>query len=331
MFGRKSAKKILIIKFDRLSEFVNADAAFAAIRAAHPTDKITLLTKPDFARLAKAAPYFDTVATDAGPKDAENQRLFNARLKKEGFHIVYDLDRSQRTKKIFNAMRPFPPKWSGAAPGCAYRYEPVHGNIIDDFAAQLEAAGVACQARRPELAWALDARKDSANMQPSWYGLTGPFALLAPGNDGDKRWPTDKWAGLAQTISELGVIPVLIGGTEKQAIGHSIVRQAPSTVNLMGKTDLLQAAGLAAAAAFYVADDTAPAHLFASVGCGGVMPLSVGARLDLTCPRGRDAVAVTAASLEDVSVAQILRTLRNAGHFSGRAVRQHAPQRAFMP
>ena len=48
--------RILILKGTGLSQFVEAEPAFAAIRAAHPGQPIDLLTTHEFGRLAKGAP-----------------------------------------------------------------------------------------------------------------------------------------------------------------------------------------------------------------------------------------------------------------------------------
>ena len=47
--------KVLVIKLGALGDFVQALAAMAHIRAAHPKARITLLTTPEFEGLARAS------------------------------------------------------------------------------------------------------------------------------------------------------------------------------------------------------------------------------------------------------------------------------------
>ena len=60
----KTIRKVLVIQLGAVGELVLAFPAFERIRQAHPNAKITLLTTPDFAALAKASPYFNAVEID---------------------------------------------------------------------------------------------------------------------------------------------------------------------------------------------------------------------------------------------------------------------------
>ena len=317
LFRRKGPRNILVIKLEGVSDFVAAEPAFAAVRAHHPEDTVYLLTADPLARLAKAAPHFDHVLSDGAPKDADARRALVAKLRRLKCALVYDLDSSERTQKLFQMLGPFPPKWSAGFRGCAFPYAPkkretVHA--VERYAAQLDVAGLAYEPRAADLTWALGARKDAANMKPSWYGVSGPFALLAPALRESDRWPTAFWADLAERMSEAGVIPIVVGGKDRQPLAATIARHAPKSINLAGKTDLLQMAALADGAEFFVSDRTANASLAAALGCPGVMllgPQSV-ARRDI--PFARNVVAITSSELSNVPVSDVLRTLRNAGH-----------------
>ncbi|MEL7028693.1 MAG: glycosyltransferase family 9 protein [Pseudomonadota bacterium] len=316
IFGRKKQEKVLVVKSENLSEFVAADAAFGAIRESHPDAEIVLLTSPDMARLAKAAPYFDMVWGDGAPADKEARKQLASRIKREKFARVYDLDNTPDSARYFRALQPFAPKWSGSVSGAALRHVPekrVIRHTVDRFADQLAVANVEADRRSGDVRWALSARKDAANMQPTWYGVSGPFVLLAPAREDEKRWPAAQYARLAETLRAQGLTPVLVGGVEKQPVGEHISRRASGVINLLGKTDLLQLSALADKAVCFVGDDTAPSQLAAAVGCPGVMLLSNASDPALVSPRGRDVVLLTADDLADLPVEDVVRTLRNTG------------------
>ena len=76
-------KKILVIKLGDLGGFVMALAAMKRIREAHPKAKITLLTTPPYAALAKSSPYFNTVETDGRPEGFGEWMALIGRLRRE--------------------------------------------------------------------------------------------------------------------------------------------------------------------------------------------------------------------------------------------------------
>jgi len=327
-FGRKRPGKVLVIKAERLSEFVAADAAFAAVRAAHPNEEIVLLTAPDLARLAKAAPYFDVVWGDGAPGDKQRRRELAGRIKREKFKRIYDFDNTPESGRFFRVLQPFAPKWSGSAAGAALRHVPekrVPRHAIDRFADQLAVADIEAERRPADLRWALSARKDAANMQPAWYGVSGPFVLLAPAGGDEKRWPSANYAELAEQLRRCGLTPVLVGGIDKQPVGEHVSRRTSGVINLLGKTDLLQMSALADQAVCFVGDDTAPSQLIAAIGCPGVLLVSKSSDPAIAAPRGRAVVLLTGDRLSDIPVEDVLRTLRNAGHLAAAAPADAAP------
>ena len=60
-------KRILVIRLGALGDFAQSFPAFAAIRAHHAADQVTLLTTPPFAGLALESPWFDQVRVDTRP------------------------------------------------------------------------------------------------------------------------------------------------------------------------------------------------------------------------------------------------------------------------
>ncbi len=172
--------------------------------------------------------------------------------------------------------------------------------------------GLKATERLPDFRWALTARKDSANMQPSWFGVAGAFGMLLPGSNPERRWPAANYAQLAKLMSRAHIMPVMSGGKELHSFGDEIAHEAPEIVDLTGKTDHLQLAALAQEAAFFVSDDAEEMHLAVSVGCSGVIIRK--ANEQAGAPAGRHVVTLTAKDgLAEAAPEFVWRTLQNMG------------------
>ncbi|MEM8771671.1 MAG: glycosyltransferase family 9 protein [Pseudomonadota bacterium] len=313
MFGRKKAN-ILVIKTDHLVGFVSAEPAFDSIRRAHPEAMISLLTTPALQRVARASPYFDQVAAMPNFRDNEARREFLKQLKSAKFERVYDLAVDEASKKLQGAMGIFGPKWFTASPAPRRRRGGADlAGALPSFDKLFSDAGLEPHGRLPDFHWALDARKDSANMKPSWYGISGAYGLLLPGPNPEGRWTAQGYAALAQTMSQSGFMPVLAGPKVLHDFADEIADTAPQLVDLAGKTDHLQLAALADEAAFFVSDHAEEMHLAVSVGCEGVL-IASGAAADAAAPHGRHVVTLTSdTGPGSVDAAFVWRTLLNMG------------------
>lgn len=312
MFGRKS-ENILIIKTDGLAAFVAAEPAFEEIRKAYPSATISLLTEPKLVRVAKAAPYFDQVASLPDFHVAEVRKAFMRQIKNSRFKRVFDLSADDDGKRLSAAMGPFRPKWYSVDPSPRRRgRKQTPESALPDFASFLEVTGLKAPARRPDFRWALDARKDSANMQPAWFGISGAFGLLLPSADPARRWPAANYAGLAKAMSKAHIMPVLAGGKELHSFGDEVAHEAPEIVDLAGKCDHLQLTALAQEAAFFVSDAAEEVHLVSSIGCSGVVIRKAAERG--SPPEGRHIVTLTTSDgLGEASAEFVWRTLDNMG------------------
>lgn len=141
----REIKKVLVLKFGALGDFVLALAAMKRIRMAHPGARITLLTTPPFEALAKASPYFNAVETDGRPDGIGEWWAMARRVRAAKYDRIYDLQTSSRSSALFQFLRPFPPQWSGIAFGCALPHRNparVTMHTLERQADQLRAAGI---------------------------------------------------------------------------------------------------------------------------------------------------------------------------------------------
>lgn len=282
-----TAERVLVIKHSALGDFVQATGAFAAIRAHHALDHITLLTTQPFAGIAKASPYFNEIWCDARPRiwDVAGLMRLKKKLRSVKFARVYDLQTSKRSSSYFHIMGD--PPWSGIAHGCDFPHanpdrEQMHP--LDRLAEQLAMAGIS-PTPPPDISWLT---ADTAR-----FGLPQRFLLLLPGgapHRPTKRWPVQHFADIANRASASDIMPVLIGTKIDRDPVHEIMALCPYAASLIDKTSFAELAALARRALGAVSNDTAPTHLLAAAGCPVVVLFSQDTDPGLRAPRGRVAV-----------------------------------------
>lgn len=292
---------ILVIKLGALGDFVQAFPAFAAIRARHPAERITLLTTAPFAEMGERSPWFDRVLVDARPAWLNLPAVLRLRRMLQGFDFVYDLQTSGRSSRYIRlAGRP---PWSGIARGASHP----HTNKARDRMHNAERL-------REQLVVAGVREFPSADL--SWFTAGGPalpepYALLVPGCSPhlpEKRWPTERFGAFARLIAERGVLPVVIGSKAEGDLGRIIQAACAEAMDLTGQTSLFDLAGLAARASLAVGNDTGPIHLAAAVGCPCVALFSARSNPGHAAPRGPMPGSVTVlreANLADLSLERV--------------------------
>ncbi len=295
-------ENILVIKLGALGDFVLATGPFKAIRRAHPTARITLLTIPLLAGLAKGMGWFDEVWTDARPAFWNIGGWWQLSRKLNGgrFSRVYDLQTSDRSNFYFRLMSPpfgKRPEWSGIAAGASHP----HANPDRDFLhtverqkEQLATAGIR-DVPPPDLSWA---QADLAR-----FDLPGSYALLVPGGSAhrpEKRWPASHYAELARRLVAIGTTPLLLGANAERA-DLAVIAAASGARDLCGQTSFTEIIALARGARFAVGNDTGPMHLIASAGCPTVALFSHASDPALCAPRGPDGFGVVVLRRPDLA------------------------------
>jgi ADP-heptose:LPS heptosyltransferase len=295
-------RRILVIRLSALGDFIQSLGPFAAIRRHHAGDHVALLTTAPFADFAAGLGCFDEVLIDNRPKPSalNGWWALRRRLRQGRFDRVYDLQTSQRSSSY---LRLFPrhirPEWSGTSAGCSHP----HANLdrdrqhtIDKQAEQLLMAGV-YPTPLPTL--------------PAAHGefpaeLTGrDFVVLVPGASPHrpaKRWPAVRYGELAQQLSDIGHVPVVVGTSEEQPLAVQIRDICSEAVDLVGCTGLRELAALVRAARLTVGNDTGVCHLAAAAGSPVVVLFSAESDPALCAPRGNSIQVLAAADLNELDV-----------------------------
>ena len=297
-------QRILVIKLGALGDFFHAFHAFAAIRAHHPANHVTLLTTAPFAGIAARAPWFDAVLVDPRASWWNMAATWRTVRLIRGFDFVYDLQTSRRSARYF-ALAGRPP-WSGIAPGCSHPHANPARDSMHTVARQreqLEMAGVRAFPK-PEREWL------SQGEPPA--DLAQPAVLLVPGGAGvgsAKRWAAERYAALAQRLAASGLHPVIIGGPDETPIAAQISLACPSATNLTGRTTIAGLATLAASAALVIGNDTGPLHVLSASGAPAIALFSASSDEQQAGPLGPDgqpAVVIAEADLAALTVDRVL-------------------------
>ncbi|NBP73287.1 MAG: glycosyltransferase family 9 protein [Alphaproteobacteria bacterium] len=301
-------RRILVIKLGALGDFILATGPFSAIRAAHPHDEIVLLTTAPFAQLGRDCDLFDEVWIDERPTRINLiaiQRL-RRRLRGGRFTRVYDLQTSGRSAWYFRLMRGFGrPQWSGVAFGASHPHANHNRNnmhTIERQADQLAMAGIP-ETPFPDLSW--------LTSDISRFGLPDRFALLIPGGAAhrpEKRWPAASYREIAGSISDRGVLPLVIGGPDEFDLAAEIAANGVAK-SIAGDTSFADIAEMSRHAAGAVGNDTGPMHIAAICGCPSVVLFSKASNPDITAPRGDDVTILQRYNLADLGVSEVAAAL----------------------
>ncbi len=297
--------RVLVIRLGALGDFVLSFAPFAAIRAHHAQDQVTLLTTTPFAGLARASPWFDHVALDVRPAWWQPGLVWRLRRLLRSFDLVYDLQTSRRSA-IYYRLAGSPP-WSGVARGCSLPHRNPQRDAMHTLerqGEQLADAGV--EPVTPDLAWL------AAAASPP---MPQPFALLVPGaapHRPEKRWPAAHYGALATMLQARGIVPVVVGTASEAWLAGGIRAVCPAAIDLTGQTTLFGLAALAARAELAIGNDTGPMHLAAAMGAPSVVLFSGSSDPVLTAPRGPGGtwpVVLRAPDLADLTVDRVAAAL----------------------
>jgi heptosyltransferase-2 len=98
--------------------------------------------------------------------------------------------------------------------------------------------------------------------------LNAPLAVLCPGsiNSRAKRWPAERYAELADRLTESGSNVALIGSAAELDVSDEVCQRARSQpIVLTGKTSVAEATAIISIADILITNDTGPAHIGAAL------------------------------------------------------------------
>lgn len=299
-------QNILVIKLGAFGDFIVALGAFEALRKHHKDDKITLMTMPSLAKLARKSGLFDDVIEDTRARTLKHYLHIRQEIKQGAFDFVYDLQCQKRTNRYFKMLWPERPNWNGTAVGCSHPENvPGRGQIhaFDCFKKQLELQGIN-DVGLPKSDW-IDAPIDHFNLPEKFVLIASGCAPHRP----QKRWPALSYKELCRRLLDKGITPVLLGTASEADVTAEIACGDDRILDLTAQTNLMEIAGLARRAIGAVGNDTGPMHLIATVGCPSLVLFSNDSCPKLNAPIGPQVVCLQEAHLKDLPVDDVEKAL----------------------
>jgi len=128
-------------------------------------------------------------------------------------------------------------------------------------------------------------------------GEGDPVVGLFPGSNAPaRRWPVERFAGVARALRADGARVVVMGGTGERDVTGAVAQAAPGVLDAGGATDLPGLAALLSVCQLVVTNDTGPMHLAGAVGTPTVTLWGPSDPAEV-CPVGARDVRVTGATL----------------------------------
>ena len=264
---------VLVLRFSAIGDVVLTAPAIEALKAAWPDARIVYALKERLAHLVQHNPSVDEVVA---LRPGEGPLSYARRLRAAQPTVVLDLHGKIRSK-ILRALIPGVRKvvwhkrdFRDTLP-VKLGLRPYHASML--FADRYHAAVEELVGRalpRGRLRYFLgpdDVAEAERVLRASGIDLARPIFGLSPGANWEtKRWPAERFAGLARRALAEGV-QVAVQGSEAEApLGALIAQLAPGTVDLSGKLDLRALGGFIARCAAFAANDSGPMHIARALG-----------------------------------------------------------------
>jgi heptosyltransferase I len=267
--------RVLIVRLSAVGDCVQTMPLASAIRHRWPDSHITWVVEKGAAPLIEAHNAVDRAVILPRHFAKSPSLLFQLRsqLAQQSFDISFDpqgLTKSGLVARLSAATRRIGfarPAAREINPWC--QTELVHSRAshrVDRYLELLRPLGI----EQPSVHVGLSIPTQVQAMAADFVNraeLHGGFVALNPGAGWDsKRWPTERYADVAQHLAHLGLKSVVTwGGQLENDWAEFIVSQSRGTAILAPKTSLLELAAVLQKARLFVGSDTGPLHLAAAL------------------------------------------------------------------
>lgn len=276
---------ILIIKPSSLGDVVRAVPIFNSLRSRYPQARISWLIRPDCAGILQNLMGLDEILEFDRKRFSRIGRSFGVtrdficflkHLRQKKFDLVLDLQGlfrsgfiSWQTKAqvrigLADARELAPIFYTHKVPVCPGEH------IVDSLWHVSEELGLGDDKKVFQLTIDPDAQKSARELLTQLGLPSGQnyVALLIGGTEAAKRWPTKRFAQLADCLRDrYNLSSVLLGaGQVEETLAQEIVQSSQSKIiNLVGQTCLQQLLAILDSSRLVVGNDSGPLHLAAAL------------------------------------------------------------------
>ncbi len=252
--------RLLFVTLSNIGDLVMTTPALRALHEAYPEARIDIVADPRSSELLTRCPFLGDLLH---------------RIKREGRTGLYELVRKLRGRRydaIVDLRTDFLP-WllRGARRSARWQARDYGPHAVEQHFAVVRRVLPAPRAIPDTCIWTTvdDDARAAALLDP----LPGPRRLvLAPGaNWPGKRWPVAHYAALAEELRDDFDSLVLLGNAaDVIEAGTRLDALALPTLNLMGRTSLIEATALMRQATLFVGNDSGLGHLASAAGIPSV-------------------------------------------------------------
>jgi lipopolysaccharide heptosyltransferase II len=267
------SETILVLRFSAVGDVVLTSPAIEALRRALPDARIVYAIKQRLAHLVEQNPNVDQVIA---LRPGEGPLSYSARLRAVRPTAVLDLHGKIRSR-ILRALLPGVRKvvWHkrdfGDTLPVKLALRPYHSSMLfaDRYHLAVEEL-VGRKLPRGRLQYFLapsDLTAADKLLNAAGVSASRPLLGLSPGANWEtKRWPAERFAGLARRALAAGVQVVVQGNDAEAPLGRLIAASAPGAVDLCGRFDLATLAGFISRCTAFGANDSGPMHIARALG-----------------------------------------------------------------
>ncbi|MBE9566405.1 MAG: lipopolysaccharide heptosyltransferase II [Proteobacteria bacterium] len=278
----EGARSILVVKLSSIGDVVQSLPVAAALRRRYPEAHIAWAVKPPAAEVVAGNPHLTEtlVVGGSGASAAGVQsvpplgapiRLARA-LRERRFELALDMQGLLKSALIayLSGARDrigFRNLQEGAFLFNNRRIVPDRRDIhaVEVYLAFAEAVGAPAGPPDFTIATSEEDRRVAAELLAE---VDNPVALIPGARWESKRWPPERFAAVADALSEeLGCTAVVVGGAGDRELAEGIAAAARSrTVDLTGKTTLKQLTEVFRGCRATISNETGPMYISAAAG-----------------------------------------------------------------
>lgn len=260
-------KSVLVLRFSAVGDVLLTAPALHALKTAWPSTRVLFGVKARLADLVRHSPHVDEVIA---LEDGEGVVSYSRRLRAKEPAVVLDLHDKVRSKLLRIALSKPSTVWTNRTIAetlpVKLGLKPYSTSMLfaDRYHAAVESL-VGEKLQKGELRYWLgpeDQQNADAALLAAGVDLNKPIVGLSPGaNWMTKRWPAERYGGLAARTLKAGAQVVVAGSADEAPLGAEISKTAPGVVDLCGKLDLKALGGFISRCSAFVANDSGPMHM----------------------------------------------------------------------
>lgn len=268
-------KNILLIKLRYIGDVVLCTPLLPVFRKHFPKANITFLVNPGTTEVLKGNPYLNDV-WELPSQSWWQQLTFIRKVRKRKFDAVLDLTDGDRSAFLawmtgapvrlgFNRDQ----RWRGKLYSNVLPSDYGSMHMVDYHQQALAGLGIHEPVGDPNVFVDSQGTSENEKMDSLFSGNGQRLVLLHPAARYDfKAWPLERFAALADWLSEQSLRVALIGSSQDILLGQQILNLTKHRpMNLIGTTHLSQLAALMKRSTLFVGNDGGPMHMAAAVGC----------------------------------------------------------------